>query len=253
MAQKKNDRFNFEKLTPILLFLTIVLAFTVGILWQKVQNLEKGSSKTTAVVKQTNPPRPAAKGKLTKEQAEKLVKVSDQDHIRGLRDAKVFLIEYSDLECPYCKRFHKTAQRVVDEYEGQVAWVYRHFPLDVIHSKARTEAIAAECAGEQGGNEGFWALIDKIFEVTPSNNGLNLDELPDLAEQVGLDGKQLKQCIDSGKYKDHVEEDYQGGAKAGVTGTPANFIVNEKGEVWFVPGALPFEQLKPIIDEALGR
>jgi protein-disulfide isomerase len=82
--------------------------------------------------------------------------ITSADHIRGNPNAPVKIVEYSDMECPFCKRFHPTMQQTVDEYDGKVAWVYRHFPLDSIHSKARSEAIATECAGELGGNDMFW-------------------------------------------------------------------------------------------------
>lgn len=95
-----------------------------------------------------------------------------RDHIRGSRDAPVTLLEYSDLECPFCKQFHTTLQRATQEYDGKVRWVYRHFPLDALHSKARKEAEAAECAAAQGK---FWEFLDRLFAVAPSNNGLEID------------------------------------------------------------------------------
>ena len=83
--------------------------------------------------------------------------VSAEDHIRGNVNAAVKVIEFSDFECPFCKGFHATMKQVmtVHEKDGKIAWVYRHFPLDQIHSKARKEAQAAECAAEQGGNKAF--------------------------------------------------------------------------------------------------
>ena len=89
---------------------------------------------------------------------EKLASITSTDHIRGNPNAPVKIVEYSDMECPFCKRFHSTMQQAMDEYgkDGRVAWVYRHFPLDSIHSKARTEAVASECAGEFGGSDEFW-------------------------------------------------------------------------------------------------
>ncbi len=175
-----------------------------------------------------------------------------EDHVRGDRNARILLFEYSDLECPFCKRFHPTAKQVVDEYKGQVAWVYRHFPLDQIHSKADKEAEAVECAKDQGGEDAFWKLTDKIFEVTPSNNGLNLDDLPKMAGEVGLNSATLKTCLDSGKYAAHVEEDYQGGIKAGITGTPGNILLDTKtGKTKLIPGAVPFDQFKIAIDDLL--
>lgn len=179
-------------------------------------------------------------------------KLKDTDHVRGNKNARILLIEYSDLECPFCKRFHPTAQQAVNEYKGQVAWVYRHFPLDQIHSKADKEAEATECANELGGNDGFWKMTGKIFEVTPSNNGLNLDDLPKLASQIGLDQGKFKSCLDSGKYAARVEEDYQSGIKAGVNGTPGNILLDTKtGKTVPIPGAVPFENIKSSIDSLL--
>lgn len=175
-----------------------------------------------------------------------------EDHVRGSRNARILLFEYSDLECPFCKRFHPTAKQIVDEYKGQVVWVYRHFPLDQIHSKADKEAEAVECARDQGGEDAFWKMTDKIFEVTPSNNGLNLDDLPKLAGEVGLNAGTFKSCLDSGKYVAHVEEDYQGGIKAGINGTPGNILLDTKtNKTKLIPGAVPFDQFKTAIDDLL--
>jgi protein-disulfide isomerase len=93
------------------------------------------------------------------------------EYVRGNASAKVTLIEYSDFECPFCKRFHATMQQVLAAEGNNVRWVYRQFPLDSLHSKARTEALASECAGEQGK---FWEFVDSLFKVTPSNNGMDI-------------------------------------------------------------------------------
>ncbi|MEK7112010.1 MAG: DsbA family protein [Patescibacteria group bacterium] len=239
-----------EKFVPILLVISVALAFLVGVLWQKVSFLEGGKG-----AKNTQAPSDLApggvNGKLSEDQAKKVEKPNDKDRIRGSLDAEVYLIEYSDLECPFCKQFHATAQQAVEEYKDKVTWVYRHFPLDTLHPKADKEAEAAECAFELGGQDGFWKYVDKIFEVTPSNNGLDLAKLPTYAGQVGLNQTSFKSCLDGGRYADLVEEQYQGGITAGVTGTPGNFIMNKKGEVWVIPGAVPFDTLKLTIDEAL--
>src|SRR3989344_2542683 len=148
--------------------------------------------------------------------------IAKDDHIRGNPDAPVKIVEYSDAECPFCKSFHPTMQRIIDEYgEGsKVAWVYRHFPLDNIHPKADKEAEAIECAAELGGNDTFWTYVDRLFEVTPSNNNLDPAELPKVAEFVGLDVEKFKSCLASGKYAAHVEEDYQNALATGGNGTP---------------------------------
>lgn len=248
---------------PVLFVLIVALSFMVGTLWTKVQMLESGQADVKvsgrggggqAAVGAGNQgtSAPSVGGELGS--ADNLDKLSDTDYVKGKRDARILLVEYSDLECPFCKQFHPTAQKIVDEYEGKVAWVYRHFPIVGLHSKAPKEAEAVECAAEQKGSDGFWKLIDKIYEVTPANNGLDLDDLPKLAEEVGLDGDKLKTCMDSGKYKDKVEAGRQSGLKAGVTGTPGNFLFDTKtGKAQIIRGALPYDSIKPMIDSMLAE
>ncbi|MDO8482210.1 MAG: DsbA family protein [bacterium] len=148
------------------------------------------------------------------------------DHILGNPNAPIIMVEYSDLECPFCKSFHKTMQSLMDVYgkDGKIAWVYRHFPLD-IHPKAPKEAEATECAAEQGGNKAFWDYVNKIFEITPTNNGLDHAQLPLIAGQIGLDVTAFQTCLDSGKYAEKVKADYADGLKAGVNGTPNTVLV----------------------------
>jgi len=101
--------------------------------------------------------------KLASIEAAKLLKVSESDHINGSLDAELFLIEYSDYQCPYCQSFHQTAKDAIESYEGRVAWVYRHFPLDSIHPDARPAAIASECIAKLGGEEAFWQFTNAAF------------------------------------------------------------------------------------------
>ncbi|MES3031897.1 MAG: thioredoxin domain-containing protein [Patescibacteria group bacterium] len=103
--------------------------------------------------------------------------VSVDDHILGTLDAKIIIVEYSDLECPFCKVFHNTMHQVVEKSNGDVAWVYRHYPIPQLHAKAFHEAEATECAWEQKGNEGFWKYMDKLFEITTSNDSLDASRL----------------------------------------------------------------------------
>jgi len=249
MAAKKKANY-LERFVPILLVASIGLAFVVGILWQKVSNLEGGgvSSRTTTTSGSTdNQPQRPTQGQLSEDQAGKIVQVSDDDHIRGNRDAKVFLIEYSDFECPFCSRFHPTAQQVVDEYGGDVAWVYRHFPLEQLHPKARPAALVSECIAELGGEDAFWSFSDSIF-----SDQTKLSDLASAAASVGVSGGSYESCVKSEKYADKVDEQYQGGLAAGITGTPGNVVMNQNGDAWLIPGALPYDQIKLTIDEALG-
>lgn len=235
-----------NNLISILIVVSIGLAFLVGIMWQKVRSLENGSNAKVAAAGANNPQAPLQAGEVDP--------VTDSDYVKGSRNARIALIEYSDLECPFCKSFHPTAQQAIDEYPDDIMWVYRHFPLEQLHSKASKQAEAAECAGKLAGNDGFWALTGKIFEVTPSNNGLDNSILPDLAVDVGLNKSAFQTCLDSGEMAQNVDDDYQSGLKAGVTGTPGNILLDTKtGESVLIPGAVPYPQLKQAIDDMLAK
>ncbi len=171
------------------------------------------------------------------------------DNIRGDKNAKVTIVEYSDLECPFCKRFHATMLDVMKNFDDNVRWVYRHFPLDSLHSQARAEANASECAGEQGK---FWEFIDLINEVTPSNDGLNLAKIPDYAKQVGVkDINKFNECVSSNKYASAVNDDFLDGQSAGVRGTPYSVIIGPNGEMVPVSGAQPYSVLEQAINSFL--
>jgi len=194
----------------------------------------------------------AQAGQPNEEKVGTVKAVSTDDHVLGNKDAPISLIEYSDFECPFCKLFHPTSKQVVDSYGGKVNLVYRHFPLD-FHKNAEKEAEASECANELGGNEKFWAYTDKIFERTTSNGtGFALNTLVPLAKEIGLDETKFKNCLDSGKYEKHVQQDIAEGSAAGVTGTPGNIIYNNKSkEAVLISGAQSFEVFKTAIDAML--
>lgn len=90
--------------------------------------------------------------------------VTASDHIRGDINADVIIVEYSDLECPFCARFHPIIKDILEQYGTKVAWVYRHFPLDGIHANARAKAEASECVASLGGNDAFWKYVDATFD-----------------------------------------------------------------------------------------
>jgi protein-disulfide isomerase len=180
--------------------------------------------------------------------------VQADDHILGPKNAKVTIIEYSDPECPFCKMFHSTILSLISDKDltGKVAWVYRHFPLDSIHHKARYEAQALECAAVVGGNEGFWNLTNKLYEVTPSNDGFDDSTLPDLAASVGLSKTDFTNCLTSGQTAAKVESDYQDGVAAGGTGTPYSIILGPNGQKIPVNGAVPLASIKVQVQSLLG-
>jgi len=200
-----------------------------------------------------NPGQPQPDAAALQKQLDNIAPITAEDHIRANPDAPVNIVEYSDTECPFCKRFHPTMQQVMSEYgaDGKVAWVYRHFPLDQLHAKARKEAVALECAGDQGGDDAFWKYTDRLYEVTPSNDGLDPSELPKIAGEVGLDVATFNTCLTSGKFDAHVEADAQNAIATGGSGTPWSVVIGKDGKKYPLSGAQPYESIKQLVDIAL--
>jgi len=182
--------------------------------------------------------------------------VDSTDHILGNPNSTVKVIEYADLECPYCKQFQTTMHQVMSFYgqSGNVAWVYRPFPLGQIHSKAPKEAEAAECAGDQGGNTAFFAYIDRLYEVTPGENNLDPAQLPIIAKDVGLNVDAFNTCLSSGKNAAKVQASYADAIAAGGQGTPY-ILVTVKGSSDAIPlsGAQPYDSMRAAIDAVLSQ
>jgi protein-disulfide isomerase len=182
--------------------------------------------------------------------------VDATDHTLGNPNATVKVIEYADLECPYCKVFETTMHQVMDYYgqSGQVSWTYRPFPLAQIHSKAPKEAEAAECAADQGGNTAYFNYIDKLYSITPGENNLDLAQLPIIAQDVGLNVDTFNTCLNSGKYAQKVQDSYNEAIKAGGTGTPF-ILITKAGSTDAIPleGAQPYDSMRAAIDAVLGN
>lgn len=187
------------------------------------------------------------------------VKVSvDNDPVLGDKNAPVTLIEFSDYECPFCKRaFTDVLPELKKTYidTGKVKLVYRDFPLS-FHANAQKEAEAAECARSQSNDVTYFKFHDQIFtQTTAGGTGLALTQLPVIAKNLGLNVNQFQQCLDSGKFKDEVAKDIADGSAAGVSGTPSWIIgtSSKDGQVegQLIVGAQPFSAFKTIIDEKL--
>lgn len=183
--------------------------------------------------------------------------VTNEDHIRGKSNALVKIVEYSDFECPFCKGFHGTMKQTMDEYgkDGQVAWVYRHFPLDQLHPvKARAEAVASECVNEIAGNDAFWQFTDRFFELTPSNNQTDIKTIiPQIVEEMSISLDQFNTCIDSGKYDQHIQDDIDNAIETGGRGTPWSIVIAPNGKKFPLSGAQPYTSVKQLIDIALNE
>ena len=137
---------------------------------------------------------------------------------RGSDNAAVTIIEYSDFQCPFCRRAEASIRQVLKKYGDQVRLVYMDFPLSS-HRYAMDAAIAARCADEQGQ---FWAYHDALFE-NPS--ALAMPGLKNTAEQLGLDPLTFDRCLEERKYENAILADQREGDAAGLRGIPY-FIVD---------------------------
>lgn len=176
---------------------------------------------------------------------------ADDDAILGNKNAPVTIIEFSDFQCPFCRKFWKEAlQQIKKEYidTGKVKFVYRDFPLP-FHPGAIPAAQAAECAKEQGK---FWQMHDAIFEEQEKQGSGTIQfgaaDLKTWAAKIGLSAAKFNQCLDSGKYQQEVEKDIADGSAVGVNGTPATFVNGV-----LVSGAQPFSVFKSAIEQALNN
>jgi protein-disulfide isomerase len=175
--------------------------------------------------------------------------VTDKDHIRGNPNAPIVIVEYSDFDCPFCKNFHETMNKIMAEYgaNGQVAWVYRQFPLEQLHPNAPKIAAASECVASLGGNDAFWKFTDLVFGERATNEPTNMAKLPDYAQRAGVDSKKFSECVESGKFTDAIESDIAAAMKAGARGTPYSIMMvgDQQG---VINGAQPYATVKQMVD-----
>ncbi len=155
--------------------------------------------------------------------------ISEDDWIKGNKDAKITLIEYSDFQCPACALYYDIMKDVIDEFGGHIKFVYRHFPLKSKHKNAELAAHAAEAAGLQGK---FWEMHDLLFENQEAWSGLDKSEAENTfigyAANLNLNQKQFVDDMSSTKVKDKVNAQYESAQKAGLAGTPTFFFNGEQ-------------------------
>lgn len=249
---KKNN----QSLITAMLFSAFLVAGAMVYLGYKMQTSSDAKAIQTDIEAGIEAYVAKQQAKATKAQAEankpKYYKgdFTDDDPVLGDSNAPVTIVEWSDYECPFCQRFFKsTLPEIKEKYidTGRVKLVFRDFPLEFHDPLATTEANAANCAREQGGDETYFAYHDKIFETTTGNGrGLQVEQLYDMAEELGLNRSEFVVCVESLKYDDEIAKDIADGQRTGVQGTPA-FLVNGQS----VSGAQPFAVFEQIIEEAL--
>lgn len=174
--------------------------------------------------------------------------------ILGSKVAPVTLIEFSDYQCPFCRKFFETTLPALKaEYidTGMVRYVFRDFPIDRGHPQARKAPEASHCAGEQGK---YWEMHDLLFR---NQKALQVEQLKRYARSLGLDAPAFDHCLEQGTYADDVQKDYEDGVAAGIQGTPGFFLGKTRGDDAIqgiaIRGAQPVTGFRRVIDRLLGE
>lgn len=155
------------------------------------------------------------------------VPVSANDQIQGNLNASVVLVEYGDYECPHCGHAYPIVKKIQKHFGAQLAFVFRNFPLTEIHPDAENAAEAAMFAAANGQ---FWQMHDAIFE---NQDELSMPMLLELAQKLGLNSNALGDALNDGEYSKRVKEDFLGGVRSGVNGTPTFFINGRRHDAPF--------------------
>ncbi|MEX0690079.1 MAG: thioredoxin domain-containing protein, partial [Candidatus Paceibacterota bacterium] len=170
---------------------------------------------------------------------------SESDHLRGDINAEITIIEYSDFNCVFCARLHPTLSRVVEEYDGEVNWAYRHFAN---YPQGKVAATGSECVARIGGNDIFWEFADKMFD---NQKHLGDQFSIETAVSLGIDETEFKTCLDnSEEIEKEIATDRNEAISLGSRGTPYVVVVTPNGNLIPFNGALPYEQVVRVIEQA---
>ncbi len=169
---------------------------------------------------------------------------TNEQHIYGSKEAPTKIVEFSDLECPFCERLHSTLKELVDDSNGQIVWEYRHLPLQS-HQHSYEAALTSECVSRLKGETAFFAYLDQVFSRLGKLNSL---EVNDIALQFGITQAELDICLADQTVKDKVDTDTVVAAREGAKGTPFSIIIGKTGKTKSVSGALPKVQWESLIE-----
>jgi protein-disulfide isomerase len=216
-----------------------VLAFAAGILLGYVAWGMEPAGETAQVVNQSSPP--VAEAPATQEPQYRRYDIPiEAAYALGPADAPITLVEFSDYQCPFCRRWHdEVYEALLAAYPGRIRFVYRHLPLTSIHPDAFSAAEAAMCAGEQ---DAYWQFHEKLF----SNETLGNSVYVQYAQDLGLDMKTFESCISDRKYQEAIQADADFAIDLGIRSTPT-FFINGLAIV----GAQPLDVFKQVIDKEL--
>lgn len=184
--------------------------------------------------------------------ASDLTAITQDAYVKWNENADILWVEYSDLECPFCKRLHDSGAitNLEAKYGDQIAFVFKHYPLP-FHPTALPAAEAAECVGQAGGSDKYYAFINAVFAA-----GTPTQAVVDAAvTSVGLDPAKIKTCADANTFKTKIDaHTTEGSSKFGVNGTPGNVLINTKtGKYEVVSGAQPEANFDAAIQRLLAE
>lgn len=240
-------RFADTPLSPLWVILLLVFSFLLGMTTMKLYYTEKALEGNQATGSQAQIAAPDDSNPLG-EQVD--VEIGSLP-VSGNENAKVTIVEFSDFQCPFCKRFFdETYSQLKRDYvdTGKVKFYYRHLPL-AIHPLAQDAAEATECANEQ---DKFWEFHDLLFQNFDEWTTVTEAQLPDTltgyAGDLGMNTEEFNTCLTSNKHEEKVKKDAAAGQAAGASGTPT-FFINGKPLV----GAYPYETFKTVIEEELSN
>ena len=174
-----------------------------------------------------------------------LLPVTEEDHIRGPRTADIIFIEYSDFRCGFCGVFHTTMKSIMEQYDGRVAWVYRHAPFQ---PGGREAAIASECVAELAGPEAFWDYTDRAMadqrSLTPAWHTA-------AAVSLGVSSEAFAECIASGRHDATIAAHTRNLQELGGRGTPFTVLLTRDGNTIRFAGAQPLEDVAGLVEQVL--
>jgi protein-disulfide isomerase len=228
--------------------LTIPIAIIVGFALIALAIFFTGSKKTTVMPTASN------SSTTTTQAAGTPRPVDATDYVRGNPNAPILMIEYSDYDCPFCKKYHAVLSQIMNEYGvgGKVAWVYRQFPITQLHPNAPKISEAALCVGSLAGNDAFWKFTDIVFEERELDEQTNMVKLPDYAEQVGVKKDDFSSCYNSNKMADAVKASATEAFDIGARGTPYTVLVVGNQQA-VINGGQSYDTVKGIVKNLIDQ
>lgn len=256
-TKEQDSKYSFNipippkiSINQILIVTLVIAAFLLGSLITKVQYLEKNATTTlgTNTGTQVAPQAAIPNQPQVPPSGQKVANVALGDYTpKGDANAKVKIVEYGDLRCPFCQKFFTdTEPQILSDYvnTGKASFTFVNYAF--LGPASVVAANAAECANEQSK---FWDFHDYLYKNQPSESDTSMyttDGMTKIAGQLGMDTAQFQTCLNSKKYDKVVSDDLAAGQKEGVNGTPTTFINGVP-----IIGAVPYTQIKAAIDKAL--